>query len=154
VNLNEEVEVLRNIPLFSKIEPARLKLLAFTSDRLTFQEGQDLCVQGEMGNDAFIIVEGACDVIISTPGGPIKVAEAHKYAFVGEIAILCDVPRTATVRARTKVTVLRITKELFFRMVLEFPQMGVEVMRELAARLERTNIQLREARTALAAAPR
>ena len=47
--------------------------------------------------------------------------------------------------ARTKVVALKITKELFFRLVSEFPQISIEIMRELAARLEWTNTQLREA---------
>jgi CRP/FNR family cyclic AMP-dependent transcriptional regulator len=64
---------------------------------------------------------------------------------VGEIAILCDVPRTATVRASSQTVTLRITKDLFFRLVTEFPQMSVEIMRELASRLEQTTQQLREA---------
>ena len=63
--------------------------------------------------------------------------------FFGEIAILCDVPRTASVRADTRLTTLRISKELFLRLIKEFPTMAVSIMRELAHRLEATNNQLR-----------
>ncbi len=149
MSLNEEVEVLRKIPLFSKIEPAKLKLLAFTSERLTFEVGQDLCHQGDMGDSAYLVMEGAADIIVDTPNGPIKVAEAHKNELVGEIAILCDVPRTATVTASSELTALKISKDLFFRLTTEFPQMAVEIMRELAHRLEVTTGQLREATSKL-----
>ena len=145
VSLNEEVELLRNIPLFSKIEPSKLKLLAFTSERLTYADGQDLVVQGDIGDSAYIIVDGSADVIINTPDGPLTVAHVGKNDIIGEIAILCDVPRTATVRATSELTTLCISKELFFQLVAEFPQMAVEIMRELASRLERTTTQLREA---------
>tara|TARA_B100001123_G_scaffold345842_1_gene393930 strand:+ start:808 stop:1263 length:456 start_codon:yes stop_codon:yes gene_type:complete len=148
VSLNEEVDLLRRVPLFSNIEPSKLKLLAFTSERLTFRAGQSLCVQGEIGDAAYVIIEGQCDVTIDTPNGSLTLATVGQDDFVGEIAILCDVPRTATVTATDEVTVLKISKDLFLRMISEFPQMGVEVMRELAARLERTTIQLREARIA------
>ena len=50
MSLNEEVEALRHIPMFSKIEPSKLKLLAFTSERLTFQDGQLICEQGDVGD--------------------------------------------------------------------------------------------------------
>lgn len=150
MSLNEEVDLLRRIPLFSKIEPSKLKLLAFTSERLTFHAGQSLCVQGEMGDAAFVIIGGQCDVTIDTAQGPLTVAKVGQDDFVGEIAILCDVPRTATVTATDTVTALKITKDLFFRMISEFPQMGVEIMRELAARLERTTNQLREERSGAA----
>ena len=73
------------------------------------------------------------------------VATVGKNDFVGEIAILCDVPRTATVTAKTKLTTMRIDKELFFQLVCQFPQMSVEIMRELARRLDVTTRQLQEA---------
>ncbi len=148
MSLNEEVDVLRNIPLFANIEPSKLKLLAFTSERLTFPDGQELFHQGDMGDAAYIIIDGEADVTISTPTGEITVAKVGKNELVGEIAILCDVPRTATIRAVGEVTTLAISKDLFFQLVAEFPQMAVEIMRELAHRLERTTVQLREAMSA------
>ena len=147
MSIHEEVELLKGVPLFSKLEPNKLKLLAFTSERLTFAPGQDLCRQGDMGDAMYVVLGGTADIIIDTPSGPHKVAELRKNGFVGEIAILCDVPRTATVTAREPLTALKITKELFFRMVSEFPTMAVEIMRELAHRLDDTNRQLSAART-------
>ena len=145
MSLNEEVELLRNIPLFSKIEPSKLKLLAFASDRLTFAPGQELFHQGDPGDAAYIIMDGEAEVTIDTPAGEISVAKVRKNDLIGEIAILCDVPRTATIKALSEVTTLAISKDLFFQMVTEFPDMAVEIMRELAHRLERTTSQLREA---------
>jgi CRP-like cAMP-binding protein len=145
VSLNEEVDLLRKIPLFANLEPSKLKLLAFTSERITYEEGQVLFRQGDMGDAAYIIVEGEAEVRVGAPGGDIVVATLSRNDFVGEIAILCDVPRTATVQAKTRVVTLRIAKDLFFRLIAEFPQMSVEIMRELAARLEHTTAQLREA---------
>ena len=147
MSLNEEVELLRNIPLFSKLEASKLKLLAFTSERLTYDAGQLLCSQGDMGDAAYIIVDGEAAVLVDSPAGQIRVADLGRNDFVGEIAILCDVPRTATVQAESKVVALRISKDLFFRLVEEFPQMAVEIMRELAHRLEATTAQLREAKS-------
>ena len=144
MSLNEEVELLRNIPLFAKIEPSKLKLLAFTSERLTFKAGDVLFRQGDMGDAAYILIEGQAEVAVDTAKGPLKVARLGKNDLVGEIAILCDVPRTATVTAETELVALRVTKDLFFRLVTEFPQIAIEIMRELAHRLERTTSDLRE----------
>jgi len=145
VSINEEVELLQQIPLFAKIEPSKLKLLAFTSERLTFRSDDELFHQGDVGDAAYIIIGGEADVILSTDGGDILVATFKRNDIVGEIAILCDVPRTATVKAKGDVEVLKISKDLFFRMVGEFPQMAVEIMRELALRLDRTTDQLMKA---------
>jgi CRP-like cAMP-binding protein len=143
--LNEEVDLLRKIPLFAKIDPAKLKLLAFTSERLTYSAGQELFHQGDVGDTAYIIIDGEADVLVDTPTGELAVAKLKQNDLVGEIAILINVPRTATVRADSDLTTLAISKDQFFRMIGEFPDMAVEIMRELAQRLERTTTQLQTA---------
>lgn len=145
MSLSEELEVLRNIPMFSNVDPTQLKLLAFTSQRLTFGAGQDLFRLGDMGDCAYIIVSGEADVLVDKEGTEVAVAKAGKNELIGEIAILCNVPRTATIRAATELTALKIPKDLFFRLIAEFPDMGVQVMAELARRLHRTTQQLTEA---------
>jgi len=145
MGLQEEVELLRNIPLFAKIELSKLKLLAFTSERLTYSQDEILFSQGDAGDAAYIIIDGEADIVVNTPGGPLVIATLKQNEIVGEIAILCDVPRTATVRAKTELITLRISKELFFNLTIEFPQIAVEIMRELAHRLEQTTTKLREA---------
>ena len=146
MNLNEEVEVLKGVPLFAKIEPAKLKLIAFTGERMTFNAGQELFHQGDQGDAMYVILGGIADVLIDTgDGNQLTVAELKKNNFVGDMAILSDVPRTATVKAREPLTTLRISKDMFYRLVAEVPQMAVEVMRELAHRLEDTNKKLSEA---------
>jgi CRP/FNR family cyclic AMP-dependent transcriptional regulator len=145
MSLNEEVEALRRIPLFAKIEPAKLKLLAFTSQRMIYKPGDVLFHQGDPGDAAYVIFGGEADVSVNTPTGPLTVAHLKQNDFVGEIAILCDVPRTATVTAVSELVTLRITKDLFFRLINDFPQIAIEIMRVLAQRLERTTADLRAA---------
>jgi CRP-like cAMP-binding protein len=147
MGLEQEVDVLRRIPLFQNIEPSKLKLMAFASERVTFAADTALFEQGEEGDAAYIVLDGTADVRVTADGGEaITVAQVASNDIVGEIAILCDVPRTATVVATSELVTLKITKELFFRMVQDFPQIGIEVMRVLAHRLETTTRQLRAAR--------
>ena len=148
MSIHEEVELLKAVPIFAKIEPAKLKLLAFTSDRMTFEAGQELCHQGDIGDAMYVILGGSADVLIDSPAGPIKVAELQRNAFFGETAILCDQPRNATITAHEKLTALKITKDMLYQLIAEFPQMAVEMMRELAHRVEDMNLKLREARAA------
>jgi CRP-like cAMP-binding protein len=150
MSIDKEVEVLRQIPLFANIDPVKLKLMAFASERIIFQRGQSLFEHGDEGDAAYIIVEGEADILVDTPSGPLTVAKVAKNDIVGEIAILCDVPRTATVLATTELTTLKITKDLFFRMITDFPEIGIEVMRVLAHRLEQTTSQLRKAQAGAA----
>jgi CRP/FNR family cyclic AMP-dependent transcriptional regulator len=145
MNLNDEVEFLKRVPIFSKMEPAKLKLLAFTSERMNFAEGQELCHQGDPGDAMYVILGGRADVLIDTPGGQIRVAELQKTNFVGEIAILCDVPRTATIKAREPLSTLKISRDMFYNLVAEVPQLAIEMLRELAHRVVDTNNKLQAA---------
>ena len=155
MSLNEEVEMLRKIQLFAKVEPAKLKLLAFTSERAVFKADEILFHQGDAADSAYIIVAGEVAIDVESPGGgSTRVAKLGKDQIVGEIGILADVPRTATVTATSQTTTLKISKELFFRMVSDFPTMAVEVMRVLAHRMETTNALLRQCEDRLAQALR
>lgn len=144
MSLREEMEMLRNLPLFAQIEPAKLKLIAFTSERLIFLPGDALCVQGEMGDSAYVIISGTADVVLEDQATPLVISTLGKNDIVGEISVLCDVPRTATVRAKTEIDALRISKDQFFNMLQEFPQLSLDLLRELARRLEVTTSKLRD----------
>jgi CRP/FNR family cyclic AMP-dependent transcriptional regulator len=147
MSLDQEVDILRRIPLFANIDPAKLKLLAFASQRLTYKPGQALFRQGDAGDAAYILIDGGAEVVIEKGAGDeLVVAQLDRNQIVGEIAILCDVPRTATIRAKGQLTTLRITKEVFLRLMRDFPDIGMEVMRTLAHRLEQTTQQLTAAR--------
>src|SRR5580704_11392984 len=147
MSLLQEYELLRRVPFFAEIEPARLKLLAFMSERVGFDPGKTLCRQGDPADAAFLIIDGEADVILEGKDGPITVATLGPNDTVGEMGILGDVPRNATVKAKTRLVALRIAKDPFMRMVREFPTMAVSIMRELAHRVQATNSQLQAARS-------
>jgi len=149
MSLDIEVDALKKVPIFKGIEPAKLRLLAFISERVSYDPGENLCVQGEAGDSAYVIMDGLADVVVNTPQGERPVAEVKQNDFVGEIAILCDVPRTATIKAKTEMNVLTISKDNFLKMLQEFPEMGLEVMRVLAQRIEKTTRDLAEVRAQL-----
>ena len=149
MSLIQDVEVLRNIPLFAKVDPTKLKLLAFTSERLQYASGDELFHQGDDGDAAYVILEGQADILVDTPKGAVQVARLGKNDIIGEVAILCDVPRTATVVAHSDLETLRVSKEGFFHLVTQFPQVGIEVMGALATKLYRTTQALTATRTRL-----
>jgi CRP-like cAMP-binding protein len=147
VLLNDEVKMLKQVPLFAGVSPAKLKLLAFTSERVLYRADEVLFTQGDPGDAAFVILSGTADVLVNGPSGQIRVAELQENAIVGEIAILCDVARTATVKATTQVEALRISKDNFFKLLTDFPEMTIEMVRVLADRLSQTTVELTEARS-------
>jgi CRP/FNR family transcriptional regulator, cyclic AMP receptor protein len=138
MSLKQEFEVLRRVPIFAEIEPAKLKLLAFMSERVVFDHGKRLMRQGDLADAAYLIIDGHVEVIFETPDGPVIVATLGANEIVGEMGILGNTPRAATVRAKDRLIALRISKEAFLRIVRESPTVAVSIIRELAQRLHRS----------------
>ncbi len=145
MSLNDEVEALRSIPLFAKVEASKLKLLAFTSERLVFEPGEVLFHQGDRGDAAYVILDGEVEVIDESQAAAVVVATRGRHEIIGEIAILCDVPRTTTIKAKGRLETLVLSKDLFKRLMVEFPEIAVEIARVLAVRLQMTTTRLSEA---------
>jgi len=146
LSIDSEVKLLRGIPLFAKLDPSKLKLLAFTSEWLTFDAHENLFKQGEMGDAAFIIIDGQAEVLVSDEGQDFSVGIRERGEVVGEIAILCDVPRTATVRAVDRLVTLKVSKDVFLQLIGGYPEVALEIIRTLASRLAITTQELRAAR--------
>lgn len=151
MGIHDEVSVMRRIPLFAHIDTKQLKLLAFTSERIVFEAEQMLFRQGDDGDAAYVVLDGDADVMVETVTGPVTVARLSRNALIGEIAILCDVPRTASIKAASRLETVRITKAQFLGLLTESPQLAVEIMKTLAQRLAKTSMELSAARSELRA---
>src|SRR5580765_935926 len=130
MSLEQEVELIRQFPIFSKIQPAMQKLLCFSADRLTYAAGQVIFNAGDVGDSAYVIIDGTVEISVPTPSGPIVINEMGKNDLLGEIAIVGEVPRTATAKAITKLETLKISKELFMKIIHENPDAATELRSE------------------------
>ena len=144
MTVQEETALLRAVPMFAAVDPARLRLLSFTSERVSFMPGESFIRQGEPGDCAYVILEGECEVLIDGQSGPMTVGHVSRNGMVGEVSLLLHGPRTATIRAKTRMCCLQLSREVFETMVREFPDFAVAVMRDLAARLEQTTRKVQE----------
>jgi CRP-like cAMP-binding protein len=142
MTIETEVQSLRQISMFRDIDPAKLKLLAFTSDRLSYEKGDVLFKQNEISDSTYVIVEGKVEVWLEGGRDRIKVAELGSGAMVGDMGVLCDQPRSATIEAASHVVALKIGREVFFELLRQFPQMSLAIMRDLARNLAATNAKL------------
>lgn len=140
--LDDEVRCLRSLPFFASADPSKLKLLAFNSDRVRFSPGQELFHEGDPGDAAYVILSGSANVTLETPRGDVNVARVDRNSIVGEIALLCDGYRTATVSAATPLETLRIDKQHFLKLMTECPSLMFGVLKVLASRLTHTTSEL------------
>ncbi len=144
-SIGSEAAMLRAVPFLADVELARLKLLAYVSERLDFDAGDIVFEQGSSGSDVYFVLDGKADVLSDSPRGPVLVATLGRHALFGEISALCNVPRTATVQANGALSVLRIPQDAFLSLIEESPALALKVVRELAERLARTTRELARA---------
>ena len=143
----EEIDVLASVPMFAGLDRSRLILLSFASERFSYEEGETVFLQGEIGDNAYVVLEGEADVILETLDGPKKLVTMAKNDLFGELALLCDAPRTATIKAGSDLTLMSISKDIFVKLVAEDVDMSARLTRSVADRLERTTRDLSDAST-------
>ena len=97
---------------------------------------------GDEGDAAYVILEGAVDVLIPTDTGEISVAVLGAKEIFGEMAVLLDQPRTTAIAANTDLKVLRLDRQAFFSMLSEFPDVAIELIKIIGGRLEATTRDL------------
>lgn len=134
--IQDEVKRLRSLPLFAEVDPARLKLLCFTSARESFEPGETLFHEGDPGFGAYVIMSGTVEV--DKPGAEApytKAASERQVALVGQSSMLAEKPRSATVTAVTPVEALRINSECFFKIMSSCPRSSERIMRSLGSHL-------------------
>ncbi len=105
----DEYRLLRGLPMFAPLPVARLEELAMRVTHVHRPAGETIIREGEPGDRFYVIAEGEVDV---TEGGRFRRTEPAGDCF-GEIALLREVPRTATVVARTDVNLLALEREEF-----------------------------------------
>jgi CRP-like cAMP-binding protein len=128
---NAKIELLRRVPLFAGCSRAELAQIALLSSELTLQAGRKLMKEGEQGKEFIVLVEGRAEV--RRKGRRLR--ELSDGDFLGEISLVADIPRTATVTALTPVTVLLVTARDFRTLLRKVPSLQPKVIYALSMRL-------------------
>jgi CRP/FNR family transcriptional regulator, cyclic AMP receptor protein len=128
---NEKVELIKKVPLFAGCSKGELEQIAHIADEIDLNEGKEMTRQGSRGREFFVLLEGEADV---TKDGQ-SINKLGAGDFFGEIALVADSPRTATVTATSPVRTLVITDRSFRRLLEEQPEIQNKVLQALAERL-------------------
>lgn len=128
---NAKVELIKRVPLFSELGRKELDEVASIADEIDLSEGKELTVEGQAGREFMVIIEGDATV---RKGGE-EVNRLGAGDFFGEIALVRQQPRTATVIAQSPIRALVITDRSFRTLLDRSPTIEEKVMTALSARL-------------------
>jgi len=142
LDLAEETDLLRKIPIFAKMETSKLKLLAFASEIVSFDDGDVVFNSGESADFAYVIMEGAVDIVTETDAGPKVLDTLSQNQLIGELGLLNNAPRNATLVTKGQLRVMKITGDMFFRMLRENSDVALDVIRMLSDKLSRSHARV------------
>jgi len=126
-----KVELLKTVPLFSKLDKKGLEDVAHIADEIDLPAGKEMATEGDRGREFFVLLKGEAEV---TRGGE-KINTMKEGDFFGEISLVTKMPRTATVTATSNVDVLVITERAFDTLLKNSPTIGRGVAEALAERV-------------------
>jgi CRP-like cAMP-binding protein len=129
----EQIELLGNVSLFSECSKKELGQVASMMEERRVESGTELTREGEEGDEFFVVAEGLADASIAGR----KVGSIRPGSFFGEMALLDQGPRVATVTAKLPTRVLVLDAKGFARVVRDSPSVALKVMRTLAERLRK-----------------
>jgi CRP-like cAMP-binding protein len=130
---NAKIDLLKKVPLFAGCSKAELRELALVADEVDLRAGRILVREGRPGREFFVLIAGT--VRVTRKGR--KLAELGPGDWFGEIALLTNAPRNATVTATSPIRVLVVTDRAFRQLVERIPGIALKVLSSVGERLAR-----------------
>jgi CRP-like cAMP-binding protein len=130
--------------MFAKLNASKLKLLAFTSEMVSYEHDEVIFYYGDPADSAYVIMDGKVDVLTETSTGPVVVITLQQNQLFGEMALLNNVPRNSTLIANGELKVMKISGEMFLKLLCENSELALDVMRQLSDKLAKSHHQVKE----------
>lgn len=142
------MDIIINIPFFEMLKSDELVVVARHTNYFELETGETLFNEGDPGNSVCFVVEGALNVYksASMPGKTVRIATISKNRSIGEMSVIDEYTRSATVKARQKSAIVSLTKNGFDALLDENPRIGSAILKKIAKmvsmNLRRTSSQL------------
>ncbi len=134
-NLQDLVEFLLKVPLFSSVPSTQIDQIADLFKRETYQKDDIICRQGDPGDSMYVVRSGIVSVFKEIEGKEIYVSDLKRGGFFGEISLLSDADRNATIRVSLDTTVYCLTRENFEILIKNNKSIGLYLSRYYAKRM-------------------
>jgi CRP-like cAMP-binding protein len=149
------IDIIMDIPFFAMLDARQLGVVACHMNYYEIKEGETLFREGDPGDSVCFVIRGALDVFkeTSTPSQQVHIATVMKNKSIGEMAVIDEYTRSATVFAHSDATIVALTKRGFEAILQENPGIGAAILKKIASlvsmNLRRTSSQLADYMPAL-----
>lgn len=147
MSIEDDIELLARVPTFSALGYEALRVLAIGADSRSLQEGEVLCEEGEPADAGFVVEDGS---LAAKPRPPeTRPMVLGRGTLLGEISLLVETTRPATIVAAEPSSVMRIPRALFIKMLQGYPEVAERMRQHLLQRTQELSLDLGAARVAL-----
>ena len=137
----EKVLFLKSAPLFAALDSEELAALADIALEKEFAVNKLLFEEGQPAHHLYVLARGKVEVFYRVESNEYPVAQLGERECFGEMAIMDEAPRSASVRALEPTLVLKIDRESFHELILERPQIAFAIFKILSGRLRAKNLE-------------
>jgi CRP/FNR family cyclic AMP-dependent transcriptional regulator len=131
--IKKAIECIEKLPIFDDLRGTELNLIASYMELVTCEKDDVIFREGDPGDAVFFIIEGILDVVKDKAKDKnVIIAEFSKGRSVGEMSLIDDFPRSATVKVRTDGQLVKLTKQGFESILKEHPGTGIKILKGLA----------------------
>jgi CRP/FNR family transcriptional regulator, cyclic AMP receptor protein len=128
------LEILMQLPLFAGIPLEPLKVLAYLCRRETFKAGESIFHEHEVDTNAYYLIEGQAALIMESDGET-ELTEVGEREFIGSMSLFCDMKRLFTLKAKTRVICLVLSRDKFQKIVERFPEVAMKLVQAMLLRV-------------------
>ena len=142
------INLLLDIPIFDRLDPDELKVVSNYMNYMDFEPGEIVFKEGEKGDYICFVVEGSLKVLKRTEAGKqVSISTLNRGRSIGEMAVIDDFPRSATVKAHSKSSLIILTRKGFDLILNDHSETGVKILKGIA-RLLSQNLRKTSSRLA------
>ncbi|HKZ80208.1 MAG TPA: DUF1003 domain-containing protein [Pyrinomonadaceae bacterium] len=140
IPLSNEAESLSRVPLFKRLTPAELEQLAHEVDQVQFKAGETIFNEADRGDALYVVDSGSVRIwVLDEDVKPVTLAELKEGEFFGELAVLDRGARSTNATATVDTDLHRLSSDDFQKFLMEHPDVAIDVICEIGARMRQTN---------------
>lgn len=137
----EKIEVIRNSSFFKDLSEEYIMQIAEVAKEINYKKGEIIFEENTNADAFYIINKGEVEILKKGNSNKEEILAVKRCQDVfGEMAVIDDLPRSATIKARTNVELLRLSKDIFNELMKSFPHISIEIARNICSTVRSTNI--------------
>lgn len=132
MSLEDDINILSKVQMFDDFDAEHLRLLAFGSQKMSFNKGHELFREGQHTDGGYVVVSGSVELLAFQEDGSKSLGVFTKGSLLGEMALISVNQRVGTAIVKEDCELIKITRSTMHRILNEYPQLAVALQQKIS----------------------